>query len=139
MSGDTISQSLPFVDLVTATVETQISCLGTWAASPCDKVEAAARWAPRPHASKRAVAAASLPCEDDSVVRTKDKPFILTARTHMGILEKNGTSLVLHLRGYVNEGDKPPNTKKPIGKNGCNGRRSACNPSLNSCNEHIGI
>jgi hypothetical protein len=27
--------------------------------------------------------------------------------------------------------------KKPNGKNGCNGRRSACNPSLNCCNKHI--
>ena len=98
-SGDTTSQALPFVDLITGTVETQISFLGAFAASPCDKVEAAACWAPRPHASESAVAATSLPCEDNAAARTKDKPFILTPRTHMGIFEKNGTSLVLHWRG----------------------------------------
>ena len=93
----------------------------------------------RPHASERAVAATSLPCEDNAAVRTKDKPFVLTPRTHMGVFEKNGASLVLHWRGCVDEGDKPPNAKKPNGKNGCSGKQSACKSSLNNCKKQIEI
>jgi len=108
-SRDAISLTLPLVDFIHDSVETQISFLSALAASPCDKVEAAAGGAPRSHASERAVAATSLPCEDNAAVRTKDKPFVLTPRTHMGVFKKNGASLVLHWRGCVDEGDKPPN------------------------------
>ena len=138
-SRDAISLRFPLVDFILDSVETQVSSLGAQAASPCDKVEAAAGGAPRSHASERAAAAASLPCEDNAAVRTKDKPFVLTPRTHMGIFEENGTSLVLHWRGCVAEGDKPPKAKKPNGKNGCSGKQIACKSALKCCKKHIEI
>ena len=134
-----ISLRFPLVDFIMDSVETQVSSLGAQAASPCDKVEAAAGGAPRSHASERAAAAASLPCEDNAAVRTKDKPFVLTPRTHMGIFEENGASLVLHWRGGVEFGDTPPNTKEPNGKNGCSGKQIACKSALKYCEKHIEI